>query len=103
MILHAALFTWNPDVGAEEVTALTAALQEMAGGLPMLRGYRCGANLRLRPSPADYAVVALVDDDEALAAYLDSPAHAAVYDAHLSRMIASRQAVQLEVPNGVAL
>lgn len=103
MILHAALFTWNPDVDPEEVTALTAALEEMAAGLPMLRGYRCGANLRLRPSPADYIVVALVDDEEALSAYLDSPAHAEVYDAHLSRMIASRQAAQLEVPSGVAL
>lgn len=103
MILHAALFTWRPEVRPEEVEALTAALEEMASGLPMLHGYRCGVNLRLRPSPADYAVVALVEDEEALAAYLDSPAHAAVYDAHLSRMIESRQAVQLAVPDGTTL
>ncbi len=48
-------------------------------------------------------MVALVADEEALAAYLDSPAHAAVYEAHLARMIESRQAVQLAVPDGVAL
>lgn len=103
MILHAALFTWRSEVGPEEVEAVTAALEEMASRLPVLRGYRCGANLRVRPSPADYAVVALVADEEALAAYLDSPAHAAVYEAHLSRMIESRQAVQLAVPDGVSL
>lgn len=103
MILHAALFTWRPEVGPEEVEALTGALEEMATALPMLRGYRCGANLRLRPSPADYAVVALVADEDALAAYLDSSAHAAVYEAHLARMIDSRQAVQIPVPDGTAL
>jgi heme-degrading monooxygenase HmoA len=103
MILHAALFTWRSEVTPEEVKALTEALEDMAAGLPVLRGYRCGVNLRLRPSPADYAVVALVDDEQALAAYLDSPAHAAVYDAHLSRMIENRQAAQLEVPDGIAL
>lgn len=103
MILHAALFTWRPEVGPEEVEALTGALEEMAAALPVLRGYRCGANLRLRPSPADYGVVALVADEEALAVYLDSPEHAAVYEAHLSRMIESRQAAQLEVPDGTAL
>ena len=103
MILHAALFTWKPEVGPEEVEAVAAALEEMASALPMLNGYRCGANLRLRPSPADYAVVALVADEEALAAYLDSPEHAAVYEAHLARMIESRQAVQLDVPDGTVL
>ena len=103
MILHAALFTWRPEVCPEEVEALTGALEEMAAALPMLSGYRCGVNLRMRPSPADYAVVALVADADALAAYLDSPAHAAVYEAHLARMIESRQAVQLEVPDGTGL
>ena len=103
MILHAALFTWRPEVDPEEVEALTGALEEMAAALPVLRGYRCGTNMRLRPSPADYAVLALVADEDALATYLDSPEHAAVYDAYLSRMIESRQAVQLDVPDGIVL
>ncbi|MDQ1174655.1 hypothetical protein QE430_002962 [Microbacterium testaceum] len=103
MILHAALFTWKADVGDEEVEALTAALEDMASALPMLHAYRCGPNLRLRPSPSDYGVVALVEDEAALTAYLDSPQHAAVYDAHLARMIETRQAVQIVVPDGTAL
>ena len=35
MILHAALFTWRPEVGEEDVEALTAALEEMASALPL--------------------------------------------------------------------
>ena len=103
MILHAALFTWKPDIDDEEVEALTAALEDMASALPMLRAYRCGPNLRLRPSPSDYGVVALVDDEAALTAYLDSPQLAAVYDAHLARMIETRQAAQIVVPDGTTL
>ena len=97
MILHLALFTWKPDVTPEDVTELTRQLTEMAGAIPALRRYHCGENLRLRPSDADYAVAAIVDDADGLAAYLDSEEHKAVYDRILGRMIASRQAAQLDV------
>lgn len=103
MILHTALFTWKPEVTDATVTELTAALEEMAASLAMLHGYRCGPNARVRPSPADYVVVALVDDEDALGAYLDSPEHAAVYERFLGAMIASRQAAQIVVPAGAAL
>lgn len=97
MILHLALFTWRDDVTEEDVAELTAQLTAMAAEVPSLRAYECGPNLRLRPSPADYAVAALVEDAEGLAGYLDSEPHQAVYERLLGRMIAERQAVQLEV------
>ncbi|GAB2834910.1 Dabb family protein [Microbacterium insulae] len=103
MILHVALFRWQPGVTDDDVARLVAALEEMARGIPEIRGYRCGANLRLRPSPADFAVVALVDDEAGLSAYLDAPSHARVYSDHLTAMVADRQASQLTVPDGVAL
>ncbi len=102
-ILHVALFQWKPEVTAGEVEALVAALETMAAGIPEIRAYRCGANLRLRPSPADFAVVALVDDEAGLAAYLDAPSHAQVYAEHLTAMVLSRQAAQIEVPAGTGL
>ncbi len=102
MILHLALFTWQPEVTADDVAGLTAALEEMAEKVPELAAYRCGENLRLRPG-ADYAVAALVADEAALAAYLDSEAHAEVYRLHLSRMIATRSAAQLPVPDTATL
>jgi Stress responsive A/B Barrel Domain len=85
------------------VEALTAALEKMASGIPEIRGYRCGANLRLRPSPPDFAVAAVVDDENGLRAYLDAPEHARVYAEHLDAMVESRQAAQIAVPAGIAL
>jgi hypothetical protein len=101
MILHLALFTWREDVSSDDVSELTRQLTGMAAGIPELRSYRCGQNLHLRPSAADYAVAAVVDDGEGLAAYLDSDAHKAVYDGLLGRMIADRQAAQLDIGGAV--
>ncbi len=97
MILHLAMFTWKDDVTADDVAALTEQLEAMAAGIPSLRRYHCGENLRLRPSDADYAVAAIVDDEAGLTAYLDSDAHKAVYDRLLGRMIDRRQAAQLSI------
>ncbi|MFH8249409.1 Dabb family protein [Microbacterium sp. B2969] len=97
MILHLAWFTWQDDVTPDDVAELTRQLTEMAAGIPALRQYHCGENLRLRPSEADYAVAAIVDDADGLTAYLDSDAHKAVYDRILGRMVAIRQAAQLDI------
>lgn len=102
MILHIATFTFVPDASPDDVAALTADLLAMAEELPVLRGYRAGENLRVRPG-ADYGVAALVDDEAGLLEYLDSPPHKAVYERWLSWMIDSRQAVQLEAPAGTSL
>lgn len=100
MILHIAQFTWKPEVTEEDVVALTAALTGMAAQIPSIRSYTAGTNLRLRPSATDYAVAAIVDDEEGLAAYLDHPLHAAVYEKHLGWMIAERAAAQLPIEAG---
>ena len=97
MILHLAAFTWKDDVTAADIAELTSQLRDMAAQIPELRSYHCGPNLRVRPSPADFGVAAVVDDERALEAYLDSPAHAAVYERLLGRMIADRVVVQLDV------
>lgn len=103
MILHLATFRWKDDVTAVQVAELTAALLDMAAGIPELRSYTCGESLRLRPGGADFGVAAIVDDEAGLSAYLDSAGHAAVYERMLGRMIAERAAVQLPVGEGAAL
>lgn len=103
MILHLASFRWKDDVTPADVAATTEALRTMAAGIPELRSYLCGENLRLRPGGADYGVAAIVDDEAGLAAYLDSAAHTEVYEQYLARMIAERSAVQLPVGDGAAL
>ena len=102
MILHIATFTFVERVTADDIAGLTADLTSMAAVVPSLRGYRAGESLRLRPG-ADYGVAALVDDAAGLERYLDSDEHKAVYERWLGWMIQSRQAVQLEVPEGSSL
>lgn len=102
MILHIASFRWKDEVTPADVAALTEALRSMAAGIPELRSYVCGENLRLRPG-ADYGVAAIVDDEAALGAYLDSDAHKAVYERFLGWMIAERSAAQLPVSDGATL
>ena len=100
MILHLAAFRWKDDVTEADVSALTAALSEMAAGIPEIKSYTAGPNLHLRPAGSDYGVVAIVDDAAGLDAYLDHPAHKAVYEKHLGRLIAERAAVQLPIESG---
>lgn len=98
MILHLAMFTWNEDVTAEQVAGLTAALEEMAGGIEEIVQYSCGPNLGITPSTADFVVAAAVTDAGGLAAYLSHPLHRAVQADWLDHMVASRLAAQLPMP-----
>jgi hypothetical protein len=100
MILHIATFRWKDEITEADVTALTDALIEMAAGIPEIRSYAAGPNLHLRPAGADYGVAAIVDDAGGLDAYLDHPAHKAVYEKHLGWMIAARSAAQLPIADG---
>ena len=102
MILHIASFRWKDEVTPDDVSALTDALRSMAAGIPELRSYVCGENLRLRPG-ADFGVAAIVEDEAGLAAYLDSAPHKAVYEQYLGWMIAERSAAQLPVGDGATL
>jgi hypothetical protein len=102
VILHIASFRWKDEVTSGDVSALTDALRSMAAGIPQLRSYVCGENLRLRPG-ADFGVAAIVEDEADLGAYLDSAAHAEVYEKFLGWMIAERSAAQLPVSDGACL
>ena len=103
MILHLAAFTWKAEVTPDDVAELTSALRDMAAGIPALVAYQCGENLRLRPGGADYAVAAIVADQAGLDAYLDSAPHHEVYEKYLGRMLESRMAAQLPVPEDAKL
>jgi len=100
MILHTVSFRWRQGVTESDVASLTQALMEMAASIPSLRSYIAAPNLHLRPGGADYGVVAIVDDAAALDAYLDHPAHIAVYKSHLEQMLGERTATQLPIDSG---
>ncbi|MCU1476406.1 MAG: Dabb family protein [Subtercola sp.] len=96
MILHIVTFAWVEDADPTIVAEIPVALRAMAAQLPMLSSYSCGANLHLRPGGADFAVIAEVTTKADLDAYLDAPAHIELIERLVSKILKSRQAVQLE-------
>ena len=95
MIVHVVVFRWSAGVTQGQVERLSAALGAVADGIPELTGYACGPDLGLRPGGEDFGVVAMARDEAGLSAYLDSAAHAEVYERHLRHMVAERRAAQI--------
>lgn len=99
MIQHVACFTWKPGTTSDDVGALRAMLAELPGRVPTVREYRFGPDLGLTPGGADFAVLAIVDDEAGLAAYLEHPFHLEVR-ARIDAMATARTRVQFALPDG---
>jgi hypothetical protein len=80
MISHVVLFKLLPGVSAdsETVRAFHAAMLDLPGKIPLIRGWHCGFNETADPQAAEYVLVAEFDDKDALYRYFDHPAHLAV-------------------------
>ena len=100
MIAHVALFHWKDGTTEEQIAQARAALHALPAQIDALRSYTAEANLRVRPSTADFGVVAVVDDEAAVAAYLDHPAHKAAVESFLAPIIAERTVAQLPFEPG---
>lgn len=94
MIVHTVTFRWHQGVTAAQVDEFTAALSALPSQIPVLASYRFGPDLGLREANADYAVVAVVRNEDDVSTYLDHPAHVAVIRQYTQTMAASRSAVQ---------
>jgi len=102
VIAHIVTFTWKKGTDPEEeVAELGGRLQIMAAGIPSIVFYRAGANLRLRPNGADFAVIAVVHDQAGLDRYLDAPAHLDVVAQGIAPHLGTRQAVQLDLGSDI--
>ncbi|MFJ9693200.1 Dabb family protein [Kitasatospora sp. NPDC101183] len=79
MIRHLVLFKLDEGVAKDDERALAGA--EAFAGLgpliPELRAWECGWNTTERDIAYDYAINSLVEDRDALQAYLTHPAHQA--------------------------
>ena len=82
MIRHVVGLTWTADATEADATALRAALADLPGQIPEIRGYTFGTDLGLADGNADFAIVADFDDvdaadvDEAFAAWRAECDHA---------------------------
>ena len=79
MIRHLVLFKLNEGVAKDEprVAAGVEAFQALDKQIDELREWECGWNVTVRDIAYDFAINSLVDDAEALQAYLAHPAHQA--------------------------
>ncbi|GGQ79784.1 MULTISPECIES: Dabb family protein [Kitasatospora] len=79
MIRHLVLFKLNDGVGKDDPRALAGAkaFEELGALIPELREWECGWNITERDIAHDFAINSLVEDRDALAAYLGHPAHQA--------------------------
>ncbi|WP_030232746.1 Dabb family protein [Streptomyces sp. NRRL S-350] len=79
MIRHLVLFKLNEGVGKDDERAVAGAkaFAELGAVIPELREWDCGWNTTERDIAYDYAINSLVEDRDALQAYLTHPAHQA--------------------------
>ena len=95
MILHVVTFTFRDDVTDQQLDAVDEALGRLPSRIDALRSYSHGRDLGLRQGTVDYAVVALVDDEEGLITYLDHPEHVEAVRSAVTPLVLTRQAVQI--------
>lgn len=101
--MHLVTFTWRTAVTNDDVVAVIESLTSLPDQIPELLSYHFGPDLGLREGNADFAVVALLESAQTLPAYLDHPEHVRILRAFIAPLIATRQAVQIELPPETAL
>ena len=79
MIRHLVLFKLNDGVAKDDprVAAGVEAFDALGKQIDVLRAWECGWNVTVRDIAYDFAINSLVDDADALQAYLTHPAHQA--------------------------
>ena len=97
MILHLVAFRWKEGVTSAAVAHLCEELAAFRQQVDCILDYRFGPDLGLRQGNADFGLAALVATPEAIAEYLDHPAHKDLFSRVIAPMCESRTAVQIEV------
>jgi hypothetical protein len=95
MIAHIVTISWK-EGGHPDARRLSDSLRAAAASVSSILYYRVGEALGLRPG-ADFGVVAVAEDADGLAAYLDAPVHVDIVETDMKPYIASRQALQLDI------
>jgi hypothetical protein len=94
MVTHLVIFTWVPEVKAEQVDQLWHAFTRLAAEFSETATIRHGSDLGFRDISGDYALVATFADRAAWDAYQADPRHKAVVRDFVLPIQASRLTVQ---------
>jgi hypothetical protein len=98
MILHLVLFQWKDGVTKAQVDELDRAMAALPAQIPEIKSIQCGSDLGYREGNASWAIAATFDDKAGWHAYQVHPSHQAVVKEVAAPIMASRTALQFEVP-----
>jgi hypothetical protein len=94
MVTHIVIFTWIPEVQAEQVENLRQALNRLATEFSGIATIRHGPDLRFRDVNGNYALVATFPDRAGWDAYQADPRHKEVVRDFVLPIQAARLTVQ---------
>ena len=94
---HVNLLSWKEGTSEAQIAALCQELERMQSEISEIRSLTFGPDLHLAEGNVDFAIVEDFDDAEAFGRYVAHPAHARMVSEFLRPILASRQAIQLEV------
>ena len=69
MIKHIVLIHWKEGTTEEQIAAVSTALAKLPPLIPEIKSYNYGADLKLYPGNADYAVIAEFESEEDFQVY----------------------------------
>jgi Stress responsive A/B Barrel Domain len=94
-IAHVITFTFRPHTSRDVIAKLGPALDDLAQQSNTIF-YHHGADLGIREGNADYAVVALFENQDAFTAYMTSPLHDRINRENIRPFLQTRSAVQFQ-------
>ena len=97
ILRHVNLLSWKEGTSETQIAALCQELERMRSEISEIRSLTFGPDLRLAEGNVDFAIVEDFDDAEAFGRYVAHPAHTRMVAEFLRPILASRQAIQLEV------
>src|SRR5919202_5386244 len=95
---HVNLLRWKEGTTQVDIEAFGAELLRMREEIAEVRTLFFGPDLGLMEGNVDFAIVEDFDDADAFRRYVAHPAHERMIKEFLRPILASRQAIQFEVP-----
>jgi hypothetical protein len=96
MIRHNVMFRFDESVTADEIAAMSAALDALPSVIPEIVAYRHGPDLGLGPTNFAYAISADFATVDHFATYRDHPEHQRFIAEHITGRVTERAAVQFD-------
>jgi hypothetical protein len=96
MIRHVVLFRWKPEATQEQKARAASEIAKLPSIVPSVRGFECGADIRVNEGNFDFSVTADFDDEAGYIAYRDDPAHRQMVADFIVPAAADRAAIQFQ-------